>query len=87
MTEILASVLGRPLERLVSDEGSALGAAVAAVAGAEASARQAARVAEPFTAADAVAAMVRFKDRVEPEAQWVAAYQAGLTDFEKQMRS
>lgn len=87
MVKILASVLNRPLERLVSDEGSALGAAVAAVAGAEASARQAARVADPFTAADAVAAMVRFKDRVEPEAAWVAAYQTGLTDFEKQMRS
>ena len=35
MGEILASVLDRPLERLVSDEGPALGAAVAALAGLE----------------------------------------------------
>src|SRR5204863_9488345 len=35
MVEILASVIGRPLERLVSDEGTALGAAVVALAGIE----------------------------------------------------
>ncbi|MFO0824249.1 MAG: FGGY-family carbohydrate kinase [Gemmataceae bacterium] len=86
MVKILASVLNKPLDRLVSDEGSALGAAVTALAGAEANARQASRIAEPFTAADAVAAMVQFKDRVEPEAAWVPAYQKGLTEFEKHLQ-
>jgi len=86
MVKILASVLNKPLDRLVSDEGSALGAAVVALAGAEANARSAARIAEPFTAADAVAMMVKFKDRVEPEAKWVEAYHTGLTEFEKQLR-
>ncbi|MCE9566086.1 MAG: xylulose kinase [Planctomycetes bacterium] len=85
MVKILASVLNKPLDRLVSDEGSALGAAVVALAGAEANARSAARIAEPFTAADAVAMMVKFKDRVEPEAKWVETYRAGLAEFEKQL--
>jgi sugar (pentulose or hexulose) kinase len=86
MVKILASVLNKPLDRLVSDEGSALGAAVAALAGAEANARSANRIAEPFTAADAVSMMVKFKDRVEPETMWVEAYRAGLAEFEKQLR-
>ena len=85
MAEILASVLARPLDRLVSDEGSALGAAVAAVAGAEANARKAQRVAEPFTAADAVAAMVKFRNRVEPRAEWVKAYAEGFAEFERRV--
>jgi len=82
MVTILASVLGRPLERLVSDEGSALGAAVAAVAGAEAQGRRSRGIVEPYTAADAVSQMVRFRDRVEPRPDWVEAYRHGLRDFE-----
>ncbi len=86
MVTILASVLNRPLDRLVSDEGSALGAAVAALAGAEMNARKAMRIAEPYTAADAVAAMVKFRDRVEPRAEWVKVYEEGFAEFEKRLQ-
>jgi sugar (pentulose or hexulose) kinase len=86
MAAILASVLNRPLDRLVSDEGSALGAAVVALAGAEANARRSQRIAEPFTAADAVAAMVKFRDRVEPRAEWVKAYAEGFAEFERRLK-
>jgi sugar (pentulose or hexulose) kinase len=85
MVKILASVLNKPLERLVSDEGSALGAAVTALAGAEANARKAHRIAEPFTAADAVAAMVKFRDRIEPVNDWVKTYQEGFAQFETRL--
>jgi sugar (pentulose or hexulose) kinase len=86
MCEILASVLNRPLERLVSDEGPALGAAVVALAGLESHLRKQKGIAEPYTAADAVAAMVRFRDRVEPVAGWVAAYARGLQAFERVLK-
>ncbi|HJZ57206.1 MAG TPA: FGGY family carbohydrate kinase, partial [Gemmataceae bacterium] len=66
MGEILASVLNRPLERLVSSEGPALGAAVTALAGMENYLRAEQGIADPFTVADAVAAMVQFRGRVEP---------------------
>ena len=81
MLEILASVLNRPLERLVSSEGPALGAAVVALAGLETMNRKKAGIAEPFTAADAVAAMVKFRDPVQPNPEWVGAYQKGLEAF------
>jgi sugar (pentulose or hexulose) kinase len=86
MAAILASVLNRPLDRLVSDEGSALGAAVAAVAGAEANTRKAQRVTEPFSAAEAVAMMVKFRDRIEPRPEWVKAYADGFAEFEKRLK-
>jgi xylulokinase len=81
MVEILASVLNRPLELLASSEGPALGAAVAALAGYETYLRRAAGDATPFTAADAVATMVKFRGRAEPRDEWVPAYAAGLTAF------
>ncbi|MBM3979530.1 MAG: xylulose kinase [Planctomycetes bacterium] len=74
MCEILASAINRPLERLVSDEGPALGAAVVALAGLESHLRKQQGIAEPYTAADAVAALVKFRDRVQPVPAWVAAY-------------
>ena len=83
MCEILASSLNRPLERLVSDEGPALGAAVAALAGLESHLRKQQGIAEPYTAADAVAAMVQFRDRVEPRPEWVAEYARGQQAFER----
>jgi sugar (pentulose or hexulose) kinase len=85
MCQILASVLNRPLERLVSDEGPALGAAVVALAGLESYLRKKQGIAEPYSAADAVAAMVRFRDRVEPVAAWVPEYAKGMDDFERRL--
>lgn len=85
MCEILASVLNRPLELLVSDEGPALGAAVTALAAIENFRRRAARQAEPYPLGDAVAKMVRFKTPVEPVAPWVAAYDKGLKEFKKRI--
>jgi len=86
MCEILASVLNKPLERLESNEGPALGAAVVALAGLESHMRKEQGIAEPFTAADAVRCMVRFRGRTEPNAEWVAEYQKGLGEFQKRIR-
>ena len=81
MVEILASVLNRPLDLLVSSEGPALGAAVAALAGYESSLRAAVGEAAPFAVADAVATMVKFRGRVEPRREWVGEYAKGLAAF------
>jgi sugar (pentulose or hexulose) kinase len=86
MGEILASVLNRPLERLVSSEGPALGAAVAALAGLETHLRRQKGIAEPYTVADAVGALVKFRDPVAPRPDWVPAYRDGLTRFEGRLR-
>jgi sugar (pentulose or hexulose) kinase len=86
MVEILASVLNRPLELLVSSEGPALGAAVAALAGLETHLRRQQGIAEPFTVADAVGAMVKFRDPVAPRPEWVPAYRDGLKRFEQRVR-
>jgi xylulokinase len=62
--EIVASVLDLPLERCVVDEGSAYGAALlAGVADATFSSAQ-----------DAVAACVRVRETVEPNAAWARRY-------------
>lgn len=87
MCEILASVIGRPLHRLVSNEGPALGAAVAALAGLETYLRRQQGIADSFTAADAVAAMVRFREPVQPRAEWMTTYRDGLAAFEKAVNS
>jgi sugar (pentulose or hexulose) kinase len=86
MVEILASVLDRPLELLVSSEGPALGAAVTAMAGYETSLRAAVGETAPFTVADAVTTMVKFRGRVEPRADWAGAYAAGLALFAGRLR-
>ncbi|HEX4592370.1 MAG TPA: FGGY-family carbohydrate kinase [Gemmataceae bacterium] len=85
MGAILATVLGRPVERLVSSEGPALGAAAAALAGLETHRRRLAGDNSQFTVADAVAKMVRFRDPVTPRADWRAAYEVGLRDFERRL--
>ncbi|MFO0808430.1 MAG: FGGY family carbohydrate kinase [Gemmataceae bacterium] len=85
MCEILASVLNKPLHRLVSSEGPALGAAAAALAGAESYGRTQAGDREAYAVADAVHQMVRFRDAVEPRGEWRAAYEAGLREFERKL--
>ena len=63
MCEILATVLDRPLERLQSVEGPGPGAAaVTALASLETHLRQRQGIAAPFTVADAVAVLVKFRE-------------------------
>jgi sugar (pentulose or hexulose) kinase len=81
MCEILASVLERPLERLVSDEGPALGAAAVALAGLETHCRLEAGDEETFTVADAVKLMVRFRGAAMPNPEWQSVYRNGLRRF------
>ncbi len=69
--EIVASVLGLPLELTVVEEGSAYGAALLAgvASGAFADAHE------------AVATCVRVRETVEPNAAWAAAYEEGYARF------
>jgi sugar (pentulose or hexulose) kinase len=87
MCRILATVLGRPLERLQSFEGPALGAAVTALAALEIYRRREQRIAAPFTLADAVPILVKFRERVEPEADWCDPYTRGLQTFEARLKA
>jgi xylulokinase len=68
---IVASVLGLPLERMESEEGSAFGAAL--LAGIKAGV-----FADP---AEAVARCVRTRERIEPDPAWVDAYADGYERF------
>jgi sugar (pentulose or hexulose) kinase len=81
MCEILASMLDKPISTLESFEGPALGAATAAFASLELHMRKQAGIKEPFTIADAMAKMIRFKRVVQPNKNWVEAYQKLLTQF------
>jgi sugar (pentulose or hexulose) kinase len=83
MCKILASVLNRRIERLASFEGPALGAAVTALAALETTLRKQQGITEPFTVADAVAVLVKFRQPVEPVAEWQRAYDEGYADFLK----
>lgn len=85
MCEILASVLDRPLERLESDEGPALGAAVTALAAMETHLRRRNQIDVPYTVADAVAQLVRFRNRVEPNAAWIEPYRRLRVEFDKRL--
>jgi sugar (pentulose or hexulose) kinase len=82
MCEILASVLGRPLERLVSFEGPALGAAVTALAALETHRRREQGIKEIYKVSDAVAQMVKFRGSVAPNGAWTEAYKQGFAQFE-----
>lgn len=82
MCEILASVLGMPLERLQSDEGPALGAAVTALAAFESYLRRRDGIEAPFTVADAVTHLVKFREPASPNPAWTTFYQKGLQEFE-----
>ncbi len=83
MCEILASVLNHPLELLASDEGPALGAAVTALAALENHQRRQAGKDADYPVGAAVARMVRFRGRVEPNAEWHSIYEKGLKKFAK----
>jgi sugar (pentulose or hexulose) kinase len=87
MCEILASVLNRRLERLVSAEGPALGAAVTALAGVETLLRRQHGVQEPFSVADAVATMVRYAAPVNPNPEWVPVYEKEMVKFRERLEA
>jgi xylulokinase len=71
--EILASVLGLPLERTEAEEGAAYGAALLG----------AVREGLFADAREAVAATVRPRDRVEPRSDWQAAYEEGYARYRR----
>lgn len=81
MCEILATVLDKPLERLQSDEGPALGAAVTALAAMETHLRRQSGNETPFTVADSVSTMVKFAEPAQPNPAWKKSYQDGLRQF------
>lgn len=85
MCEILASVLDRPLERLQSFEGPALGAAVTALAALETHQRRQRGIDAPYTVADAVTQLVKFRTPVQPNPAWREAYRQGLRAFEQRL--
>jgi sugar (pentulose or hexulose) kinase len=85
MGEILATVLGRPLERLLSSEGPALGAAAAALAGLETARRRQRGEDVPFSVADAVTRVVKFRTPVAPRPDWRSSYDDGLRVFEQRL--
>jgi sugar (pentulose or hexulose) kinase len=87
MCEILASVLDRPLERLRSNEGPALGAAVTALSALETYRRRQQGIQEPFTVADAVPVLVKFREPVSPNPEWRKIYVQGLGAFEERLRA
>jgi xylulokinase len=87
MCEILATVLDRPLERLRSEEGPALGAAVTALAALENHLRIKKKIKEPYGVADAVAVLVKFRKPVQPNTAWSEAYRLGLQKFEECLTS
>ena len=85
MCEILASFLGRRLNRLENEEGPALGAAVTALAAHESLVRRQRAVTEPYTVADAVGTMVKYRQPVDPNPQWQEVYQQQLDQFQQHL--
>jgi sugar (pentulose or hexulose) kinase len=86
MCEILATVLDRRLERLQSDEGPAQGAAVTALAAVEAHLRRRRGEPTPFTVADAVAVLVKFRQPASPNPDWRETYRQGLREFAGELK-
>ena len=70
---IVASVLGLPLERTASEEGSAFGAALLAGV----------REGVFADAHEAVARCVRVSERIEPDAAWAEAYDGGYERYQR----
>jgi xylulokinase len=71
--EIVASVLGIPLERTAVEEGAAYGAALLAGV----------RAGVYADAHDAVARAVRVTERIEPRAEWRDAYESGYERYRR----
>jgi sugar (pentulose or hexulose) kinase len=83
MLEILASVIGMPLDRLESSEGPALGAAAGALAGIETLRARESGHPLRYLMASAVARIVRLRpDPVCPDPAATSAYQPLLARFE-----
>jgi xylulokinase len=72
-SRIVASVLGMPLERTESQEGSAFGAALLAGV----------RSGVFADVHEAVARCVRVRDTIEPDGSWTGAYESGYFDYRK----
>ena len=70
-TRIVASVLGVPLERTESEEGSAFGAALLAGV----------RAGVFADVEEAIARCVRVRSIIEPDAKWQASYEAGYARY------
>jgi sugar (pentulose or hexulose) kinase len=83
--EILASVLGRPIETLESSEGPALGAAVAGLWALENFRRRERGISEKFDVRDAIAAMVKYRATIQPNPAWIETYSKGLAAFENRL--
>lgn len=85
MVEILASVLDRPLERLQSFEGPALGAAVTALAALENHLRREKNIEGSYQVRDAVGVLVKFREPIGPNPAWKGVYHGGLRQFEERL--
>jgi sugar (pentulose or hexulose) kinase len=85
MGEILATVAHRPMERIASAEGPALGAAVTALSALETHLRRQRGIHEPFSVADAVASMVQFRGTVNPREDSRRVYAEGLQRFRNEI--
>lgn len=83
MCEILATVLNRSLDLLVSDEGPALGAALTAYAALENHRRKQSGGSADFPVAGAVDRMVKFRTPVAPNPEWGSAYARGIKEFQR----
>jgi xylulokinase len=86
MCRILASVLGRRLELLKSDEGPALGAAVTALAAYESYQRKQHGVKDPYTVSDAVSILVKYRKPIDPDPAWQETYATGLKRFNERLQ-
>lgn len=80
--EILAAVLNRPIETIDVSEGPALGAATAALWGWRNHQRFGHAGPDDFTVRQAAAAMVRSRETILPNPEWVKSYRQGQRELE-----
>jgi hypothetical protein len=60
---------------------------VTALAAVETHLRRQRGIPTPYTIADAVAVLVKFRDRVSPNPEWREAYRTGLDNFRQKVES